>query len=62
LGKTTTESAPIVGKLAGYEPRREELRDVRTYVLTFSLRQFAVQLLARKRLTKDPSRESLFDG
>jgi hypothetical protein len=53
LGKTSTESAPIIGKLAGYERRREELRDVRTYVLTFSLRQFAVQMLALKRLTGD---------
>ena len=53
LGETPTESAPIIGKLSGYEPRREELRNVRTYVLTFSLRQFAVQMLAVKRLTED---------
>ena len=36
LGKTATESAPIVGKLSGYEPRREELRNVRTYAYSLS--------------------------
>lgn len=53
FGNTPEESAPIVGSFAGYDHTRPDLKGVQKYVLTFTLRQFAVQLLALKRFTDD---------
>lgn len=56
-GRTPQEQGPIVGKLIGFDPRTQKnLRYVREYVFTFSIRQFAAQLHAVKRLhPKAPS-------
>jgi hypothetical protein len=63
IGAIATESGPILGELSGFDPKlRPDVAEARKYVLTFSLRHFAVQLLAVKGPSPDaPSVQRLLN-